>query len=230
MFFPLKDENPTEKKPILTISLMVINVAIFLVTYLSGAFEQIIRTYGMVPGEIAAGKELHTIFTSMFLHGGFLHVISNVWFLWIFGDNIEDLYGRKKFLLVFFGSGVAASLAHVAINPGSGIPTIGASGAVAGVLGAYIVKYPRAKVLTLLFIFLFIQIVKVPAMIFLGFWIGLQIISASVTLVAQTPVAVAYWAHIGGFAVGAAMAFLFREKVSNAREKISEKYFDTSEF
>lgn len=229
MFFPLKDENPTEKRPVLTIGLIAINVAVFIITYLSGAFDQILRTYGMIPSEIAAGKDLHTIFTSMFLHGGFLHVISNVWFLWIFGDNIEDLFGRKKFLLIFFGAGIVASLAHVAVNSGSGIPTIGASGAVAGILGAYVVKYPRAKVVTLLFIFLFIQIVKIPALIFLGIWVGMQIVSASVTLVAQIEVTTAYWAHIGGFAAGALMAYLFREKVSNAREKITKEYFDIGE-
>lgn len=224
MFFPLRDENPAEKKPILTVGLIVINAAIFLFTYFSGNFQEIVFNYGMIPKEIAGGSNVHTIFTSMFLHGGFLHVISNMWFLWIFGDNIEDLYGRSKFLLIYFGSGLVASLAHIAFNPASGVPTIGASGAVAGVLGAYVVKYPKAKINTLLFIFLFIQVVKIPAFIFLGAWIGLQILNASVTTIAGTQVTVAYWAHIGGFAAGGLLTFLLGERISTSREAITEKY------
>lgn len=227
VFFPLKDENPTERKPILTVTLIGMNVGIFILTYFSGNFAQIIRNYGLVPARIAEFEGLRTVFTSMFLHGGFFHVISNVWYLWIFGDNIEDLFGRSKFLLIYFGSGVAATLAHVAFNPSSTVPTIGASGAVAGILGAYIIKYPRAKVLTLLFIFLFIQIVKVPSLIFLGIWIGLQVINASITTVAGTQVSVAYWAHIGGFAAGMLMAFLSRGNVSSPRRKITEEFFRT---
>ncbi len=182
----------------------------------------------MIPKEIANNKGLHTIFTSMFLHGGFLHVFSNVWFLWIFGDNIEDLFGRGKFLIIFFGAGLTASLAHVFFNPSSPVPTIGASGAVAGILGAYIVKYPRAKVVTLLFFFLFINIVKVPSMAFLGLWILLQILSASYTTVAQVQVSVAYWAHIGGFVAGMILSWLFGERTSRSYESISRKYEETS--
>lgn len=228
MFFPLKDENPTEKKPILTVTLIVANVGIFLFAYLSGqnAYEQILSKYGMIPNEISKGINLHTIFTSMFLHGGFVHLIGNVLFLWIFGDNIEDLFGRSKFLLIYFGSGVAASLAHVAFNPNSTVTTIGASGAIAGILGAYIVKYPRAKVLTLFF-FLFIRIVRVPAALFLGLWIGLQIISGSLTLATEMPVSVAYWAHIGGFVAGMYFAFILKERTQNPREKITRRYFQS---
>lgn len=226
MFFPIKDENPTERKPVLTIGLIVVNVVVFLFSYFSGSYDQIIGTYGMIPKEIASGNNLQTIFTSMFLHGGFLHIISNVWFLWIFGDNIEDLFGRYKFLLIYFGSGIVASLAHVAFNPTSPVPTIGASGAVAGVLGAYIIKYPKAKVVTIVFLILF-TIVKIPSYIFLGVWIGMQILSATYTTVAQTPVSVAYWAHIGGFAIGAVLAMLLRERISKTRHKLTEKYFRT---
>lgn len=226
MFFPLKDENPTERRPVLTISLIVLNVAIFVLSYLSGFYGSIVEEYGMVPVEIVNGSELSTIFTSMFLHGGILHLVGNVWFLWIFGDNIEDLYGRPKFLLIYIGSGIFASLAHVALNPSSTIPTIGASGAIAGILGAYIVKYPRAKVVTLLFIFLFIQIVKIPSFIFLGIWIGLQFLSASVATIAGTEVTIAYWAHIGGFLAGLLMALGLGERISRSREKITEEYFN----
>ncbi len=232
MFFPLRDENPTDKKPVLTISLIVLNVVIFLFTYFSGAqyYNQFIMNYGMIPQQVANYQGLHTIFTSMFLHGGFLHVISNVWFLWIFGDNIEDLFGRGKFLLIYFGAGLCANIAHVLFNPTSLVPTIGASGAVAGVLGAYIVKYPRAKVVTLLFFFLFINIIKVPSVTFLGIWILLQIISATYTTAAQVQVSVAYWAHIGGFAAGMLLAWLFGEQASGTYESISQKYEKVSRF
>lgn len=226
MFFPLKDENPTEKKPVLTVGIIAVNVIIFVFSYFSGSFEEIVTNYGMIPSEIASGERLHTIFTSMFLHGGFLHLISNVWFLWIFGDNIEDLFGRSKFLLIYFGSGFIASLAHVVFNPSSPVVTIGASGAIAGVLGAYLIKYPRAKIVTLLFIFLFIQIIKVPSMVFLAIWMGLQFANAAITEVAGVDVTVAYWAHIGGFLGGMLMAYSFPERVSRAREKITEEYFD----
>ncbi len=225
MFIPLKDENPTKRKPILTIALIIFNVAIFVFTYFSGSYAYFIETYGMVPREIASGREISTIFTSMFLHGGFIHLIGNVWFLWIFGDNIEDLFGRAQFLFVYFGSGVVASLAHVALNPSSPIVTIGASGAISGILGAYIVKYPRAKVVTFLFIFLFIQIVKIPSFIFLGLWIGIQLITASFTTVAGIQVSVAYWAHIGGFAAGALFALVLKEKIKKSRKEITRKYF-----
>ncbi|KXB02374.1 hypothetical protein AKJ44_00545 [candidate division MSBL1 archaeon SCGC-AAA261F17] len=208
--FPIKDENPTETTPYLTIALIVVNLGIFLATFLSGSFDQIIGDYGMKPAELLAGKNLHTLFTSMFLHGGFLHVIGNVWFLWIFGDNIEDYFGREKFLLIYFSTGIVASLAHAALNPGSVIPTIGASGAIAGILGAYIVKYPRAKVYTVLFFFLF-YVIKIPAVAFLGIWIGIQVLSATVTAVAGVAVSTAYWAHIGGFALGAAMVYLWEK-------------------
>ncbi len=228
MFFPIKDENPTERKPVLTIILIVMNVGIFLFTYFSGSYDQFIMEYGMIPQEIANNIGLQTIFTSMFLHGGFLHVFGNMWFLWIFGDNIEDFFGRGKFLIIYFGGGLAASLAHVYFNPSSTVPTIGASGAVAGILGAYVVKYPRAKVSTLLFFFFFITIRKIPSVLFLGIWILLQILSATYTTVAQVPVSVAYWAHIGGFVAGMILSWLFGERTSRSYESISRKYEETS--
>lgn len=228
MFFPLKDENPTEKKPILTIGLIVINVAIFIYTFFSGNLGGVINEFGMTPKDITHGRDLYTIFSSMFLHGGFLHVIMNVWYLWIFGDNIEDLFGRSKFLLIYFGAGIIASLAHVAFHPESTVRTIGASGAVAGILGAYMVKFPRAKVITLLFIFLFFTLVKIPSFVFLGVWIGLNILNASITTVAGIQVTVAYWAHIGGFIGGVLMALLLRERTSYSRKEITKKYFQGS--
>ncbi|MEA1904523.1 MAG: rhomboid family intramembrane serine protease [Candidatus Hadarchaeota archaeon] len=209
MFFPLKDENPTKTRPILTVALIVINLAIFLALFFSGSLDDAVDEYGMRPAEVLEGENLHTLFTSMFLHGSFLHIIGNVWFLWIFGDNIEDICGRRRFLLLFFVGGLIASLAHALFNPSSTVPTIGASGAIAGVLGAYLVLYPRAKVYTILFPIPFI--VMVPALLFLGIWFVIQIMGVSITLVVED-VAVAYWAHIGGFVAGVALINFLKKR------------------
>ncbi|MDI6819735.1 MAG: rhomboid family intramembrane serine protease [Candidatus Hodarchaeaceae archaeon] len=211
MAFPLKDENPTEIKPVLTVFLISVNVAIFAASLLSGSFAQIIEEYGMVPRDVFKVERLYTLFTSMFLHGGFLHIIGNMWYLWIFGDNIEDACGRLRFLLLYFTSGLAASLAHAFHDPSSGIPTIGASGAISGVLGAYLVLYPKTKVYTLLMAFYVFHLVRIPAIVFLGFWFVLQILSASISWIAGTPTSVAYWAHIGGFIAGAALIYPLRK-------------------
>ena len=200
--FPLKDENPTQSKPILTWILIAVNLGIFFGTWFSGKLEEVVLAYGMKPNEVLAGRELHTLFTSMFLHGGILHVLGNVWYLWIFGDNIEDVLGKARFIGFYFATGLVASLAHALANAGSSIPTIGASGAIAGVLGAYLVLYPWARVHTAIFIFYFIQLVTIPAIVLIGFWFVLQMISASVTWVAGITSGVAYLAHIGGFLAG----------------------------
>ncbi len=212
MFVPLKDENPTQKRPILTISLIAANVIIFVLTVVSGSFANFIKTYGMIPKDIVHGRNFYTILTSMFLHGSIPHILFNGWYLWIFGDNIEDHFGRPQFVLIYFGSGIAASLAHVLFYPNSTSVTVGASGAIAGIMGAYFIKYPRAKVLTLFFIFLFFTIIKVPSFLFLGVWIFLQILTASITTVQGIEVTTAYWAHIGGFIVGVLLAIVFSGK------------------
>lgn len=200
--FPLKDDNPTRKRPILTYALIIINFAIFIGTLLAGTFDQSIEEFGMRPAEVLAGKQLHTLFTSMFLHGGFLHIVGNMWYLWIFGDNIEDVLGRRKFMLFYLGAGLAASFVHAFSDPTSTIPTIGASGAIAGVLGAYMLLYPWAKVYTAVIFFFIPHLVMIPAALMIGFWFVLQVISASVLWVAGTTTGVAYWAHIGGFLAG----------------------------
>lgn len=205
--FPVKDDNPVESTPYLTIFLVLINLIIFIFTIITGTFDQVVREYAMRPAEIISGDNLHTLFTSMFLHGGFLHVIGNVWFLWIFGVNIEDYFGVSKFLLIYFLAGIVASLTHVFIYSNSYIPTIGASGAVAGILGAYIVKYPRARIYTVFLFFIF-YLVKIPAIIFLGIWIGVQVLSGTVTIVAGMQVSTAYWAHAGGFVTGAIIVYI----------------------
>lgn len=200
--FPLKDENPTRRRPVLTYTLIVVNVAIFVGTLVMGAFNQINQEFGMKPKEILTGQNLHTLFTSMFLHGGVLHILFNMWYLWIFGDNIEDVLGRGKFILFYLGAGLAASFVHAFSDPGSMIPTIGASGAIAGVLGAYALLYPWARVHTAVIFFYIIHLVMVPAVVMIGFWFVLQVISASVLWAAGATAGVAYWAHIGGFLAG----------------------------
>mgnify|MGYP000094194603 CR=1 FL=1 len=201
--FPLKDENPTGSRPIITWALIAVNLGIFLGTWLSGKLDEVVATYGMKPSEVLAGRELHTLFTSMFLHGGILHVVGNIWYLWIFGDNIEDALGKTRFIGFYLASGLVASFVHAAVNAESSIPTIGASGAIAGVLGAYIVLYPWANVRTAIFIFYFIHLVTIPAIALIGFWFVLQLISASITWVVGVSTGIAYLAHIGGFIAGA---------------------------
>jgi len=210
--FPLKDENPIEGKPYLTIILIVTNLAIFFFLFLSGKLDWAVQEYGMRPAEIMHGQRLHTLFTSMFLHGGFAHVIGNVWFLWIFGDNIEEICGRWRFLLLYFAAGVVAGLAHAFLYPDSAVPTIGASGAIAGALGAYMVTYPGARVYTLFFFFPFVRVIAVPAFLYLGIWFGLQFVSGSIALVVKVPVSTAYWAHIGGFVAGALLVPLLKRR------------------
>ncbi len=200
--FPLKDENPTKRRPILTYALIIINIAIFAGALLTGTFDQVNQEFGMKPKEVLAGQNLHTLFTSMFLHGGVLHILFNMWYLWIFGDNIEDVLGRKRFILFYLGVGLVASFAHAFSDPGSMIPTIGASGAIAGVLGAYMLLYPWARVHTAVIFFFFIHLVMIPAAVMIGFWFVLQVISASVLWAAGATAGVAYWAHIGGFLAG----------------------------
>ncbi len=200
--FPLKDENPTRRRPVFTYALIVVNVAIFVGTLVTGNFDQVNQEFGMKPKEVLAGQNLHTLFTSMFLHGGILHILFNMWYLWIFGDNIEDVLGRGKFILFYLGTGIVASLVHAFSDPGSMIPTIGASGAIAGVLGAYMLLYPWARVHTAVIFFYIIHLVMIPAVVIIGFWFVLQVISASVLWAAGATAGVAYWAHIGGFLAG----------------------------
>ncbi len=218
--FPLKDENPTRRRPIITYALIIINFAIFIGTYLSGTFEQSIEEFGMKAADVFAGKKLYTLFTSMFLHGGILHIAGNMWYLWIFGDNIEDVLGSRKFILFYLGVGLVAGLVQALSDPTSTIPAIGASGAIAGVLGAYILLYPWAKVYAIVFFIL----AMVPAVVLIGFWFVLQVFSASVLWVAGTTAGVAYWAHIGGFLAGMLLILPVWMKSKKRRRKATYVY------
>lgn len=173
------------------------------------ALDAFVATYGMIPLEIARGKTLPvgsdvpnlvTLFTSMFVHGGLAHLVGNLWFLWLFGDNVEDVYGHVGFFFFYLLAGVCAALFHIALDPGSRIPTIGASGAISGVLGAYLALFPRIRIRTLIFIVIFIQVVSVPAVIFLGLWFVMQLLEAS--RAGGSGGGIAFGAHIGGFLAG----------------------------
>ena len=226
MFLPLKDMNPTSRAPIVTVGLIVINVLVyFYQMYLGSQGEVIISSLGAIPFEITRHTDLvgtvlnvqHyegpkpvflTLFTSMFLHGSLLHLGGNMLYLWIFGNNIEDILGPLKFLLFYILCGMFAHAMHIASNPSSVIPTVGASGAIGGLLGAYLIAYPNARVLTLMFIFIFIRLTVVPAFIIIIFWFILQIISGFASLGSQQGGGVAWFAHIGGFLGGIALILL----------------------
>lgn len=164
---------------------------------------RVLATRELLP---AAVPEWLTLFTSMFLHGSWLHLLGNLWFLYLFGDNVEDRFGRSLYLLLYLASGLIAGLAHLITNFDSAVPTIGASGAIAGVMGAYLVIYPHARVLTVIPLFIFFPIFVVPAPVFLGIWFLMQIVNGSLMSMDANSGGVAWWAHIGGFAAGAAMA------------------------
>ena len=201
------------------------NVAAFLATWLPGFgfLEDVVYAFGMIPRNIIQGHDLHTLLSSMFLHGGLLHLGGNMLYLYIFGDNIEDAFGHVKYLGFYLLCGLAASLTHLAVAISSGVPAIGASGAISGVLGAYFVLYPKARVVTLVFYF-FITFVRIPAVFFLGFWFILQLFSGSVTLTYGVASGVAYWAHIGGFVAGVLVALVVRAMRKSPRTENSFYY------
>jgi membrane associated rhomboid family serine protease len=207
---PLRDVIPSRTTPYVTTALVAVNALVFVYEFLLGpALDRFVLAYGLVP----AAFSLPTLFTSMFLHGGFLHVAGNMLYLWIFGDNVEDRMGHGRFLAFYVLCGVAAALGQVLTNPASQIPMVGASGAVAGVMGAYFVLYPHSRIVTLVPIFIFIHIIEVPAIFFLGIWFLMQLLSG-VGSIATTAGAdtggIAFWAHVSGFAAGLVGVFVFR--------------------
>jgi len=222
--FPLKDENKTRRRPVVTYTLIIINTAVFIGTLLIGNFDQTILQFGMKSKEVLAGQQLHTLFTSMFLHGGVFHILFNMWYLWIFGDNIEDVLGRGKFILFYLGVGLAAGFVQAFSDPSSTVPTIGASGAIAGVLGAYMVLYPWARVHTAIVFFFFVRLITIPALAMIGFWFVLQVLSASVTWMAGASAGVAYWAHIGGFIAGILLILPVWLKIRERRHRYTIRY------
>jgi len=207
---PLKDDNPRSSFPIFTILLIIINIIVFYFEATTG-YTQLIERFGAVPGQIVRGQKLETLITSMFLHGGFMHIIGNMLYLWIFGDNIEHYLGHFKFLLFYFTCGLIAVIAHIILGSSPDVPMVGASGAISGVLGAYLIKYPKARILVLIPIFIFITIRPIPAVIVLSFWFIMQLFSGLGTL-GISGGGVAFWAHIGGFIAGAVLILVLAKK------------------
>lgn len=209
MFLPLKDDNPTRSFPSVTVALLTVNCAVFLYQLSLGygyEGQELIYRLGAIPAEITGWSDTDlpnivpppfTLITAMFLHAGILHLAGNMLYLWIFGNNIEDILGKARFLLFYIACGVVAGVAQIASQPDSDIPMIGASGAVAGILGAYAISFPRTRILVLMFLFFFIRILYVPAIIVLGFWFIIQVLSAQ-----GYNEGVAWYAHIGGFVAG----------------------------
>ena len=221
---PLRDRNPSGVFPVITLSLILINTFVFFYELQLGpGLAKFLMHYALVPAHVAGSLEYGTLslsdtvepfFTSMFLHGGWLHLIMNMWFLWIFGDNVEDTLGAFRYLLFYLLCGFAAAFTHFLIQPASPTPVLGASGAIAGVLGAYAVLFPGARVVTLVPVFFFLQIIELPALVVLGLWFVLQIVSGwfEVLTPMQAGGGTAWWAHIGGFVAGMFLILFFRPR------------------
>lgn len=212
--FPIRDNIRSYSTPLVVYIIVAVNVVVFLFEIAGGdaAMETMVRTFGLVPFDLLKGLTADvlqplvwlTLVTNLFFHGGWLHLIGNMWYLKIFGDNVEDRFGHGGFLLFYLCCGVAANVMQIVVDPTSRIPTIGASGAISGVLGAYFVLFPSAKISTVVFLFLFITVVDLPALFFLAFWFFMQLESGVASLVAMGT-NVAWWAHIGGFLTGMAI-------------------------
>lgn len=224
MFIPLRDENPTSRFPIVTVLFIALNTVVFFYQLLSPeGLQFFVYKMGAIPYEITHFKSLPlvvsqtaqqiprlspplTLIVSMFLHGGILHLLFNMLYLWIFGNNVEDFLGPFRFIIFYLISGIGASLTHIIFNPNSQVPMIGASGAIAGILGAYLILYPNARVMTFMFLFFFIRIVPIPAAFVLGFWFLMQVLNVGVGG------GVAWFAHIGGFLIGMGLIKLITKK------------------
>lgn len=208
---PLRDDIASSRRPYVTWTMIAACALVFVYQMFSSQESRLMfLEFGMVPREVVLGHRPWTLITSMFLHGGFFHILGNMLYLWIFGDNVEDALGRLPYVLVYLLSGLFGSVLHIVVDPTSAIPTIGASGAISGVMGAYFILYPRARVLTLVPIFYFIRIIYLPASVLLGFWILLQLLYGCAAPAGMG--GVAYFAHIGGFVVGVAAGLLARRR------------------
>jgi membrane associated rhomboid family serine protease len=209
---PLRDVIPSRTTPYITVTIIALNAVawIFEIMLPHDALNEFLTIYGVVPAYFS----YPTLITSMFLHGGWMHVIGNMWYLWIFGDNVEDRMGHGRFMVFYLLCGIAAAIGQVAADPNSTLPTIGASGAIAGVMGAYFMLYPRSRVLTLIPIIFLLHIVEVPAIVLLGFWFLMQLFNAGT--IAMTTAShgggVAFAAHVIGFVAGAGGVFVFRKR------------------
>ncbi|HPD60203.1 MAG TPA: rhomboid family intramembrane serine protease [Thermodesulfobacteriota bacterium] len=238
---PLRDKNPSGRFPLVTVLLIITNVLIFIYQVsLRDNLISFFHRYALIPANIFFFENSPVIprtsvffpfFTSMFLHGGWLHVIGNMWYLWIFGDNIEDRLGHVWFFIFYLVCGIGAAVAHVILNPNSTVPCVGASGAIAGVLGAYLISFPFARVVTLVPIFFYLTVIEIPAVILLVFWFVLQFFSGtlSIAVTAQTGGGgVAWWAHVGGFIAGMILINVFPRRKGFQRRRFY--YFKGRDF
>ena len=244
--FPIRDENPTLRPPIATYAILGMNLFVWVFVQGFGASEavgQSICLHGLIPadllGTVPVGTQiplgdgwacrldgdssLNSLFTSMFMHGGWLHIIGNMLFLWVFGDNVEDVMGPGRFVLFYLLCGLAAAGAQIAADPGSTVPMVGASGAIGGVMGAYAILFPRARVHLLIILFIYVTTISVPAIFMLGYWFLLQLISGVGSLGASGG-GVAFWAHIGGFVAGVGLVTVFtRPDLIAARKHLARR-------
>ena len=210
---PLRDVIPSRTTPYITVTIIILNALAWFyeLALPRDVLPVFLQFYGVVPADFSA----MTLVSSMFLHGSWSHVIGNMWYLWIFGDNVEDRVGHGRFIVFYLLCGIAAGLGQIAMDPSSTLPTIGASGAIAGVMGAYFVLYPNSRVLTLMFVFFFYEIFELPAIVLLGFWFLIQLFSAgaiAVTASSHGSGGVAFVAHVAGFIFGMIAVFVFKKR------------------
>jgi membrane associated rhomboid family serine protease len=212
----IRDQIKPRRTPIINYLLIAVNIIVFMLQWSAGANqESVVYEFALIPASFSDGidlSEIRDVFTSMFMHAGLMHLLGNMIYLWIFGDNVEDAMGHFTYLLFYLAGGFAASIAHILVNPGSQIPTVGASGAIAAALGAYLVLYPRSRVATFIPLGFFMTLRMLPASIVLIMWFVLQLFNGVLTLGAADVGGTAFWAHIGGFVFGAFIALFFRGK------------------
>jgi membrane associated rhomboid family serine protease len=246
--FPYRDDNPTLGTPVVTFALILLNIAVWVLVQGMGAEPYLSKSVcelGLIPGEFLgrippghavpmsesttcvmdADQEWFSPLTSMFLHGGWFHLIGNMWFLWLFGNNVEDSQGHVRFAAFYLLSGLAAAAAQTLANPNSAIPMVGASGAISGVMGAYIVLYPRVRIHMLVILGFFITRIAVPAFLMLGYWFLIQLLGGLPTL-GEEKGGVAFWAHAGGFIAGAALILVFKDDALVARHRALARTVD----
>jgi membrane associated rhomboid family serine protease len=220
---PLKDENPSKSIPIVNSFLILTNFSVFVYQnfFVPGGAAPLVPRLGFIPYEVINAVDLGpknlvpvplTLLTSMFVHGGWLHLLGNMLYLWIFGDNVEDALGHLKYLCFYLMCGLIASLTHTFLNLSSEVPVVGASGAIAGVLGAYMFLFPKARIRTVLILLVFVRLVSVPAVVLLGYWILIQILSGMTEFGSLTRTGIAWFAHVGGFGAGFILIMMMRKR------------------
>jgi membrane associated rhomboid family serine protease len=250
--FPLKDDNPTLRAPVVTYALIAVNVAVWVLVQGMGAEEPLQRSIcnlALIPGEflhtlpagspVPMGPDINCVvsdapswykpLSSMFMHGGWMHLIGNMWFLHIFGNNVEDSQGRFRYLVFYLLCGIAAALTQAFLDPRGNIPMVGASGAIGGVMGAYIVLYPRVQIHMFVFLFVFVTRIVVPAFFMLGYWFVLQLLSGAASF-GRSGGGTAFWAHVGGFVAGVVLIFLFKDNRLVAEHRAGAQLWQRGQF